>query len=94
MNRAKDLEKTWFYFSEKVKKDQANHLLTKCKDYICHEVGKLKVFKWKFHCEVVNEESKKIKFFNTEEEAINYCLDVYPETKINEQTTIFDSNGC
>ena len=94
MSTAKELEKTWYYFSESAKIDQARHLLVKCKDLIIHEVGKLKVFKMNGHIEVVNEESFVLKFFDTEEEAINYCLDVYPETNINEQTTIFDSNGC
>jgi len=89
MSIAKDLESTWSFMPEYAKRNQAKHLLRNCKYYIIHEVNKLKIFGWSNHFQVVNEESYKSKFFDTEEESMNYCLDVYKQTKINEQSSLF-----
>lgn len=95
MSVAKDLESTWSFMPEYAKRNQAKHLLENCKKYIIHEINKLKIFEWSNHFQVVNEESFITKFFDTEEEAMNYCLDVFPETKISSQTDLFDKlGGC
>ena len=90
MQTAKERENTFFYFSTKAKKDTAKHWLS-LKDFIIHEVGKLKVVSFQKGNDVVviNEESLKIHFFDNEEEAMNFCLDVYPETKTNQQGVLF-----
>jgi hypothetical protein len=89
MSNAKDLESTWSFMSDYAKKNQAKHLLENGKKHIIHEVNKLKIFMFSNHFEVINEETYFVKFFDTEEEAVNYCLDVYKETKINAQLEFF-----
>ncbi len=93
MSKAKDLESTWSFIPDYAKRSQAKHLLKNAKKHIIHEVNKLKVFMWSEHFEVINEETFFVKFFDTEEEAINYCLDVYKNTKINTQSELFTNNG-
>ena len=88
MSIAKDLQNTWDLFSKSAKKNQVNHLLRFCQYLIIHKIGKLNVFIIGQHFEVINSESLILKFFDTETEAMNYCLDIYPETKINEQQKI------
>ena len=90
MQSAKERERTFFYFPTKAKNETARHWLS-LKDFIIHEVGKLKVvcFNKGNDVVVINEESLKIHFFDNEEEAMNFCLDVYPETKINKQGDLF-----
>lgn len=88
MSIAKDLTNTWKYFTKYGRKSQAKHLLENCTHLIIHKIGKLKIFKLNDHFEVINSESLVLKFFDTETEAMNYCLDIYPETKINEQQKI------
>ena len=94
MSNASKFRSTWDYIPIKAQKEQAKHMLDNAKKYIIHEINKLVIFKMNGHFEVINKESLVVKFYDTEKECINFCLDVYPETKINEQTTIFDSNGC
>ena len=88
MITAHDLQNTWDLFSKSTKKSQAQHLLRFCQFLIIHKVGKLNVFKIGEHFEVINFESLVLKFFDTETESMNYCLNIYPETKINEQQKI------
>lgn len=89
MTNAETLKNTWKYFTSRAKKEQAKHLLENCKNIMFHEIGKLKCFKLNGHIEVINAESLVLKFFDTEQEAVDYCLDFYHDIKINEQTTIF-----
>lgn len=86
MITAKYLQNLWEHIPEKAKKEQINHLLKNCKENINHTVNKLTVFEIsESHFEVINTESFKVKFFDTKEEALNYCLDFYPESFKNEQ---------
>ncbi len=89
MRKSKDREKTFWYFPTRAKNDTARHWLT-LKDHFVHEVGKLKVISFgNDDVVVVNEESLKIHFFESEREAMDFCLDVYPETKEMKQGELF-----
>lgn len=90
MSTAKELQDTWFYIPEYMKKRQINHLLENCRQYIVHEVGKLVVYKWNGHCQVINSESFLMKYFDTEQEAMDFCLDVFSDTKIASQLDLFE----
>jgi hypothetical protein len=90
MKNAKTLTRTWNYFSNNARKEQAKHMLEKAKDLIIYEINKLKIFKMNGHFEVINSESLSIKFFDTEEDCINYCLDIYPNSFFNKQKSLFD----
>ena len=88
-NNAKSFADTWYYFTEKGKKDSAKHWLT-LTDYIIHEVGCLRVID--FHdsiIHVVNSETLFVHFFDTIEEAMNFCLDSYEASKEKTQTKLF-----
>ena len=85
---AKELTRWWSYFSNKERKDQAKHMIENAKEFIIHEVNKLTVFKLNGHYEVINKESLSVRFYDTEKECIDYCLDVYPNSFLNTQTEI------
>lgn len=90
MSKAKNKEKTFWYFPTRAKKDTARHWLT-LKDHFVHEIGKLKVVAFgKDDVVVINEESLKIQFFDSEQEALDFCLDVYPQTKTTKQRELFE----
>lgn len=90
MYTGKDREKTFFYFPTRTKNDTARHWLT-LKDRFIHEVGKLKMIAFsEDDVVVINEETLKIHFFDSETEAMNFCLDVYPETKEMKQGELFE----
>lgn len=89
----KDFEKMWKHFPQKVKLGQANHLLDNCMEHAIHQVNKLVIFNignpnpyyW-----VVNKESKHCSCFETEQQAIDYCLDFYPQSFFNVQLGVFE----
>lgn len=89
MSVAKEHQDTWFYIPRYVQKRQIDHVIKDCRDYIIHEVNKLVVFEWFGHFQVINIESYVVKFFDTEKEAMDYCLDFYSESFINEQLDLF-----
>lgn len=87
----KDFEKMWKHFPQKVKNEQIDFLLNSSQDLIIHEVNKLVVFKMKsYSFWVINKESKHCSFFDTEQQAIDYCLDAYPQSFFNKQLGIFE----
>jgi hypothetical protein len=93
MTNAKTLTRTWNYFSNKARKEQSKHLLENAKDLIIHEINKLKIFKMNGHFEVINSESLSIKFFDTEQESIDFCLDIYPNSFFNKQKCLFEDSN-
>ena len=93
MENAKTLTRTWNYFSNKARKEQAMHLLKNAKTYIIHEINKLVIFEMNGHFEVINKESLSIKFFDTEKQCIDYCLDVYPNSFFNSQNSLFEHSN-
>ena len=92
---SKEFQKIWDSFPKQVKIEQAKHFLNNCKSI--HKVNKLIVFEVlmafrgnRGNYVVVNEETLHCKFFDTEEESINYCLDVYQKTFSSYQTELFE----
>lgn len=57
---------------------------------VIHVINKLKVIQLNECVQVVNTESLVANFFDNEEMAIDYCLSVYPETKITKQEELFN----
>jgi len=86
---AKELNAIWFYYTKQQKLNHIKHLLTNCKKYIVHEVNKLIVFNWKDYCQVINTESNTLKYFDSEEEALNYCLDAFKNSESSKQEKLF-----
>ena len=69
------------FMPESAIKNQARHLATKCTNDAVHKINKYLIFKFRAW-EVINTEKLTIQVFNTEQEAIDYCLDRYKESKI------------
>jgi hypothetical protein len=86
---ANSRKKTWHILPEFIRKRQAQHIL-KLVNYQVHEVGKLKVFQFQNHTQVINEESLVVHFFDTVTEAMNFCLDNIEQTKIAAQGNLFN----
>jgi len=86
---AKELNDIWCYYTKPQQKRHIEHLLSNCRKYIVHEVNKLVVFNWKDYCQVINTESYILKYFDSEEEALNYCLDIFENTKSATQEKLF-----
>ena len=87
----KGFNKTWELFSKTEKKINVNHWLRKSLDARIHKVNVLNIFKFsETHYAVINEETLVCKFFDTEQECIDYCLDVYPNSFPSEQLKLFD----
>lgn len=90
MSTALELSRIWRQIPKKERDKQANHMLKSAKKYIIHEVNKLVVFNLgNDNFEVINRETLVVKFFDTEKQSIDFCLDVYPESFFNEQLNIF-----
>lgn len=90
MSNAKTLTRTWNYFSNNERKEQAKHMLENATKYIIHDINKLVIFKMNGHFEVINKESLVVKFYDTEQECINFCLDVYTNSFFNTQNNLFE----
>lgn len=90
MSNAKSITRTWNYFSNKARNEQAKHMLENAKMYIIHEINKFVIFKMIGHFQVINKESLVVKFYDTEKECIDFCLDVYTDSFFNTQTNIFN----
>jgi hypothetical protein len=89
MSNASRFKSVWDYIPKKAQKEQAKHMLENVKHLIIHEINKLVIFKMNGHYEVINKESLIVKFYDTEQECIDFCLDVYPESFFNIQQNIF-----
>jgi len=65
---------------------QAKHLIQNCAemDLCIHKINKFLIFKF-LSFEVVNSEKLSIDCFETEQEALDYCLDRYSGSKIPTQ---------
>lgn len=74
------------YLERSIVKKQAKHLIENCSEMnLCiHKINKFLIFKF-FSYEVVNSEKLTIECFETEQEAIDFCLDRYSGSKIPEQ---------
>lgn len=77
------------FWKESDVKRQAKHLIDNCndKDFCIHQINKFLIFKFLFY-EVVNSEKLTIECFETEQEAINFCLDRYSGSKIPNQLSL------
>ena len=89
MSVAKERTETYKYFPRFGIVAQAKHLIEKALDYRIHKVNDLHIFKFKDYLETVNEKTMTIKCFDTEQEALDYCLDYYESTKKIEQQSLF-----
>lgn len=69
---AKDLNESWNRLPEQVKRNKIDAALENEAD---REIGMLKVFNYSSHSEVIAFDT--IFYFDTEEHAVNYCLDNY-----------------
>ena len=92
MSNASKFRSTWDYIPKKAQKEQAKHMLDNAKKYIIHEINKLVIFKMNGHFEIINKESLAVKFYDTEKECIDFCLDVYPNSFFNTQNNLFEQN--
>jgi hypothetical protein len=74
------------YQNKKSVERQAKHLSDNCADMdLCiHKINKFLIFKF-LSFEVVNSEKLTIDCFETESEALNFCLDRFSGSKIPEQ---------
>ena len=81
MSIAKNRQDTYQSMPKHIVDEQAKHLIRKCDEYCKHTINKFKVFVWENFAEVVNTESLCIKCFDSENEAVNYCLDFYNHSK-------------
>lgn len=88
--KAKEFKDFWENLPESTRKWQVDYLLQNSKTYLVHEINKLSIFKTKNRFYVINKESKHCNFFDSEQEAIDYCLDVYPQSFFNNQLGIFE----
>jgi hypothetical protein len=70
------------------KKFRQNTCLKMLKKFIIHEINSLVIFKMTAHYEVINKESLVVKFFDTEEESLNYCLDRFAGSQKTKQLYI------
>lgn len=93
MSNASKFRSTWDYIPKKHQNEQAKHMLENAKKYIIHEINKLVIFKMNGHFEVINKESLIVKFYDTEQECINFCLDVYPNSFFNVQQNMFSTSN-
>jgi len=82
---AKELNDIWFYYTKSQQTKHIDHLLNNCKQYIVHQVNKLIVFNWTDYCQVINTETYVLKYFDSEQEALNYCLDNFQNSQSAEQ---------
>jgi hypothetical protein len=88
--KEKEFKYFWKTLPESTKKWQVDFIFKNCQSNIIHEVNKLFIFKMRHRFWVINKESKHCNFFDTEQEAIDYCLDVYPQSFFNKQLGIFE----
>lgn len=63
-------------------KEQAKYIIENGSEIILHEIKKFLVIELIGICAVINKESFMMKYFYTEEEALNYCLDNYKNADI------------
>lgn len=89
MSLATEKQHIYDLLPKKVREDQAKILIEKLSKYCTHTINKFKVFNFKDYSEVVNTETLFIKVFETEMQAIDYCLDFYKDSKIAEQSSLF-----
>ena len=75
------------YMSKSAVKSQAKHLVENCSemDLCIHKINKFLIFKF-LSFEVVNSEKLTIDCFETEQEALDFCLDRFSGSKIPVQT--------
>ena len=85
---AQKYKSTWDYMPKNTQKIQAKHMLDTAKKFIIHEINSLGIFKMTAHYEVINKESLVVKFFDTEEESLNYCLDRFAGSQKTKQLYI------
>jgi hypothetical protein len=78
------------YMDKKAVENQAKHLAENCSemDLCIHKINKYLIFKF-LNYEVVNSEKLTIQVFETEQDALDYCLDIYKGSKIPEQSKLF-----
>lgn len=86
---AKRRSEVWAYLPKYIQKRHAQHLLKKLVNYETR-VGKLVIFQHHGHCQVINEESLVVHFFDTMSEAVNFCLDNYEEAQFTTQGSLFE----
>lgn len=86
-------EKIWQNLKPRVQNEQAKYWVEKCNDKMIHSINKLCVYRLSSELFIViNIESLHCKFYSTEDESINYCLDLYPKSFFNNQTKLFEFN--
>jgi len=87
----KEFNKTWEFFSNRDKKQNVRYWLNHSEETLIHKINKLVVLKFSdTHFSVINKETLNCKFFDTKEEAIDYCLDVYTNSFFNTQLNLFE----
>ena len=85
---AERYKSTWDHIPKNAKKIQAKHMLDNANEFIIHEINSLVIFKMTAHFEVINKESLIVKFFDTEKESLDYCLDRFEGSKKTKQVSI------
>jgi hypothetical protein len=80
------------YMDKKAVERQAKHLIQNCsdKDLCIHRINKFLIFKF-YSFEVVNSEKLTIECFETEQEALDFCLDRFSGSKIPSQTSFLNA---
>ena len=67
----------------------AKDYLAHCDEFLVHKINTLFVYNFTIWVEVVNEISLEIKTFETEKEALDFCLDNFTASKKTKQGSLF-----
>lgn len=56
---------------------------------LLHKINDLHIYQSINRVSLINTQTNTLKYFKTEEEAVNYCLDHYKQSKLTEQQKLF-----
>lgn len=88
-NTATEMNSFFSKMPEKVLKEQAQHILDKSSKELKHTIGIVNIYQMPSLVLSINKKSLKMKWFDTEQEAIDYYLDLFGMTKEYNQTDLF-----
>ena len=88
-NTAAEMNNFFSKMPEKVLRGQAQHILDKSSKELRHSVGIVNIYQMPTLVLSINKESLKMKWFDTEQEAVDYYLDLFGMTKEYKQIDLF-----
>lgn len=88
-NTATEMNSFFLNMPDKVLKEQAQTILDKSNKELRHSIGIVNIYQMPTLVLSINKESLKMKWFDTEQEAVDYYLDLFGITKEYKQTDLF-----